>query len=422
MDYTLLPADRYIVVNKSILSDKDRLVIMSLYEPLIGSLGVSLYFTLWNDLNINNIMSKDLIHHHLMVNLKSDISKIKLARESLEAFGLLKCYVKEGSVNDYLYELYSPLTPSEFFNHPILNIVLYNNVGEKEYNELKELYKMPKIDLKEYTEITKKIDEVYDTSKFNLSSDLMDVHKNSLSASSKINYEEIIASIPKSLINEKTFNKKTRELIDNLAFIYNIDTLKMIELIRGCLNEFGGIDKNGLRILARKDYQFKAGALPTLVYRTQPDYLKNPLGDNSKRGRIIAVFENTSPYDFLRHKYHNVKPTARDLKLLEYLIIDLELPPAVVNVLIDYVLRKNNNRFTSAYVETIAAQWKRANLKTAADAMEFAEKEHRKLQKKEPTPKNVKVETPIWFEQNIKDENLSDEEEAELKDLLKEFK
>ena len=420
---TLLPADRYIVVNKSILTDNDRKVIMSLYEPLIGSLGVSLYFTLWNDLNINNIMSKDLIHHHLMVNLKSDISKIKLARESLEAFGLLKCYVKEGSVNDYLYELYSPLTPSEFFNHPILNIVLYNNVGEKEYNELKELYKMPKIDLKEYTEITKKIDEVYDTSKFNLSSDLMDVHKNSLSASSKINYEEIIASIPKSLINEKTFNKKTRELIDNLAFIYNIDTLKMIELIRGCLNEFGGIDKNGLRILARKDYQFKAGALPTLVYRTQPDYLKNPLGDNSKRGRIIAVFENTSPYDFLRHKYHNVKPTGRDLKLLEHLIIDLELPPAVVNVLIDYVLRKNNNKLTAAYVETIASQWKRANLKTAKEAMEFAEKEHqRSLKKATSSTKNTEVmKTPIWFNQKIEDESLSTEEEAELKDLLKEF-
>ena len=420
---TLLPADRYIVVNKSILSDKDRLVIMSLYEPLIGSLGVSLYFTLWNDLNINNIMSKDLIHHHLMVSLKSDISKIKIARESLEAFGLLKCYVKEGSVNDYLYELYSPLTPSEFFNHPILNIVLYNNVGEKEYNELKNLYKMPKIDLKEYTEITKKIDEVYDTSKFNLATDLVDVHKNSIVSSSRINYDEIISSIPKGLISEKTFNKKTRELIDNLAFIYNIDTLKMIELIRGCLNEYGAIDKNGLRILARKDYQFKTGSLPTLVYRTQPDYLKNPLGDNSKRGRIIAVFENTSPYDFLRHKYHNVKPTGRDLKLLEHLIIDLELPPAVVNVLIDYVLRKNNNKLTSAYVETIASQWKRANLKTAKEAMEFAEKEHQRSLKKVPQSiKNTEVvKTPIWFNQKIEDESLNAEEEAELKDLLKEF-
>ena len=419
---TLLPADRYVVVNKSILSNTDREIIINLYEPLIGALAASLYFTLWNDLGVSNMMSRDLIHHHLMVVLKCGIGNIKLARESLEAFGLLKTYVKNGEINDYIYELYSPLTPQEFFNHPILNVVLYNNIGEREYESLKKRYNIPKIDLKDYEDITKKLDDVYDTSKFTLSENIVDRKNSTMMVSSRINFDEIIASIPKNIISEKAFNKKTKELINNLAFIYNIDTLKMIELIRSVLNEYGNIDKNGLRIVARKDYQFKKGALPTLVYRTQPEYLKNPLGDNSKKGRIIAVFENTSPYDFLRHKYHNVKPTARDLKLLEYLIIDLELPPAVVNVLIDYVLRKNNNRFTSAYVETIAAQWKRANLKTAADAMEFAEKEHRKLQKKEPTPKNVKVETPIWFEQNIKDENLSDEEEAELKDLLKEFK
>ena len=63
---TLLPADRYVVINKSILSDTDRSIIINLYEPLIGSLAVSLYFTLWNDLSVNNIMSRDLIHHHLM--------------------------------------------------------------------------------------------------------------------------------------------------------------------------------------------------------------------------------------------------------------------------------------------------------------------------------------------------------------------
>ena len=419
---TLLPADRYVVINKSILSDTDRSIVINLYEPLIGSLAVSLYFTLWNDLSVTNIMSTDLIHHHLMVVLKSGISSIKIARESLEAFGLLKSYVKNGSINDYIYELYSPLTPQEFFNHPILNIVLYNNVGEREYENLKMLYKIPKIDLREYTDITKKLDDVYDTSKFNLSSDLRDKNSNSIMVDSRINFDEIIASIPKNIINEKAFTKKTKELINNLSFIYNIDTLKMTELIRSVLNEFGNIDKNGLRIVARKDYQFKNGTLPTLIYRTQPDYLKNPLGDNSKKGRIINVFENTTPYDFLRHKNQGAKPTARDLKLLEKLVVDLELPPAVVNVLIDYVLRKNKNRLTGAYVETIAAQWKRAGLKTASEAMEFAEKEHKKMQKKEVTiKKQEKVETPIWFDKKITDDGLTEDEENELKDLLKEF-
>jgi len=419
---TLLPADRYVVVNKSILSDTDRAIVINLYQPLIGSLAVSLYFTLWNDLGVTNIMSRDLIHHHLMVVLKSGINSIKVARESLESFGLLKSYVKSGSINDYLYELYSPLTPQEFFNHPILNVVLYNNVGEREYENLKTMYKTPKVDLREYTDVTKKLDEVYDTSKFTLSSDLRDKTNNAIMVESRINFDEIISSIPKNIINDRAFTKKTRELINDLAFIYNIDTLKMTELIRSVLNEYGNIDKTGLRIVARKDYQFKNGTLPTLIYRTQPDYLKNPLGDNSKKGRIINVFENTTPYDFLRHKYHGAKPTARDLKLLEKLVIDLELSPAVVNVLIDYVLRKNNNRLTDAYVETIAAQWKRAGLKTASEAMDFAEKEHKKMQKKEVTKKVAPVETPIWFDKKITDDNLTQEEENELKDLLKEFK
>lgn len=419
---TLLPADRYVVINKSILSDTDRSIIINLYEPLVGSLAVSLYFTLWNDLNISGLMSRDLIHHHLMVVLKSGITSIKTARESLEAFGLLKSYMKSGSINDYIYELYSPLSPSEFFNHPILNIVLYNNIGEKEYQSLKDIYKNPKLDLREYIDVTKKLDEVYDTSKFTLSSDLRDKEKNTILVNERINFDEILSSIPKGLINEKAFTKKTRELINNLAFIYNIDTLKMIEMIRSVLNEYGNIDKNGLRLLARKDYQFKTGTLPTLIYRTQPDYLKNPLGDNSKRGRIIGVFENTSPYDFLRYKYHNVKPTGRDLKLLEKLIIDLELTPAVVNVLIDYVLRKNNNKLTEAYVETIAAQWKRAGLKTASEAMEFAEKEHKKMTKKDAKVKGaVSAPKPIWLGKKTEEEELSQEEEEELKNLLKEF-
>lgn len=419
---TLLPADRYVVVNKSMLTDLDRATIINLYEPLIGALGVSLYFTLWNDLGTLNLISRDLIHHHLMVVLKSDIDKIKLARESLEAFGLLKTYIKNGEINDFIYELYSPLTPQDFFNHPILNIVLYNNVGEKEYENLKNMYKNPRVDLKDYEEITKKLSDVYDTSKFTLSTDLKTTETNDIMVEGKINFDEIIASIPRGIINERAFTKKTKELINNLAFIYNLDTLRMTELIRSVLNEFGNIDKNGLRIVARKDYQFKTGTLPTLVYRTQPEYLKNPLGDNSRRGKIIGFFENTTPYDFLRYKYKGAKPTVRDLKLLESLLIDLELSPAVVNVLIDYVLRTSNNKLIVSYVENLGAQWKRAGLKTASDAMDFAEKEHKKVQKKE-VKKNISVkETPIWFDKKITDNELSGEEEQELKDLLKEFK
>ncbi len=417
---TLLPADRYVVINKTILTDADRKYLISFYEPIIGHLAISLYLILINDLEESKGISRDFTHHHLMSLLKTPLKILKEAREALEATGLLKTYFKKGDVNNYIYEIYSPLSPSEFFNHPILNIVLYNNIGATEYEYLKKQYQKLKVDTKEYIDITKKLDDVMESG-INVS--VVDVKErsiNDIEVKDQVDFDLILSSIPKGIINEKVFTKKTKELINNLAFIYKIDTLKMIELIRSVLNEYGMIDKDNLRINARKMYQFNNGTLPTLIYRSQPEYLKSPVGDNSMRGKIIEMFEKLNPVDFLRNKYGGAKPTNRDIKLIENLIIDLEMPPAVVNVLLDYVLRKNNNKLATNYIETIAGQWKRAGLKNASEAMDFAEKENKKFTKKLDTVKASKE--PVWFNKVEKIEEMSDADKKELENLLKEFK
>lgn len=420
MEVTLLPADRYVVINKSIITNLDHEYLISFYGPIIGSLAVSLYLTLLNDLDAHKQVSRDLTHHHLMSLLKTPLNNLKSARMALEGVGLLKTYYKGGDVNNYIYELYSPLSPSEFFSHPILNIVLYNNIGSSEYEYLKKQYQKIKIDLKEYQDITKEIDEVFESAVSSNSIEVRERSINDISVKNSIDFDLIISSIPMGIINEKVFTKKMKELINEIAFIYKIDTLKMIELIRSVLNEFGMIDKNNLRINARKMYQFNNNALPTLIYRTQPEYLKKPAGDTSMRGKIIEMFESINPVDFLRNKYHGSKPTNRDIKLIEELIIDLEMPPAVVNVLLDYVLRKNNNKLSTNYIETIAGQWKRANLKTAEQAMDFAEKENKKYNKKFDAVKSAKE--PVWFNKVQEKEEMSDTDKEELENLLKEFK
>ncbi len=419
-EVTLLPADRYVVINKTILTDADRKYLISFYEPIIGHLAISLYLVLINDLEESKGVSRDFTHHHLMSLLKTPLKVLKEAREALEATGLLKTYFKKGDINNYIYEIYSPLSPSEFFNHPILNIVLYNNIGATEYEYLKKQYQKLKVDTKEYIDITKKLDDVMESG-INVS--VVDVKErsiNDIEVKDQVDFDLILSSIPKGIINEKVFTKKTKELINNLAFIYKIDTLKMIELIRSVLNEYGMIDKDNLRINARKMYQFNNGTLPTLIYRSQPEYLKSPVGDNSMRGKIIEMFEKLNPVDFLRNKYGGAKPTNRDIKLIENLIIDLEMPPAVVNVLLDYVLRKNNNKLATNYIETIAGQWKRAGLKNASEAMDFAEKENKKFTKKLDTVKASKE--PVWFNKVEKIEEMSDADKQELESLLKEFK
>lgn len=421
---TLLPADVYFVINKTIISEFDKKVIINLYQPIIGPLAVSLYFSFISDLDNLEVNSKIYSHHHLMVNLKNGLDVIKQARESLESVGLIKTFVKiNDNQNNYIYELFSPLTPNEFFNHPILNVVLYNNIGENEYNNLINIYKIKKYDLKDYKDISKSINDTYRSIGNTLKINYEFKEKESLSVNSNdvIDFDLIISSIPNNILSDKAFNKKTKELINNLAFVYDIDNLRMIDLIRLSIGENGMIIKEKLINNVRKYYDFNNnGNLPTLIYRTQPEYLKQGFNDTSNRGKMLYVFENTSPYDFLMGKNKGIKPNSRDLKLLEYLAVELNMKPAVINVLIDYVLRINDNKLNKNYVLAIAGEWVRSNIDTATKAMERAEKEHKKNKNKVFVKKSETV--PVWFNENNDKQDLSENEKNELENLLKDFR
>lgn len=422
-EITLLPADNYVVVNKTILTDNDKVNLINLYEPIVGPLAISLYLTLWSDLDRTLTFSDSYNHHHLMTFLKSNLNDIKEARSALEALGLIKTYYKEGdNINYYIYELYSPISAYEFFNHPILNIVLYNNLGVNEYNNLIKSYKKVNFKYDDYKDISSKLNDTFKSSAYNNfnNENIKNKNSNKPKLDNLIDFDVLKESIPNKVLGNNAFNKKTKELINNLAFIYNLDTLKVSEILRLTIDENGLINKDLFIKEVRKYYEYNnGGSLPTIIYRTQPEHLKSPEGDLSSAGKMVYIFENTTPYDFLKSKYKNNNPTPRDLKLLEYLALELNMPPAVINVLIDYVLRISDNKLNKAYVETIAGQWTRLGIKTAREAMNQAKKEYKKKPKKEI---NKSVKLPTWFDNEQKDINVSEEEKKEIETLLKEFK
>ena len=420
---SLYPADIYQVIDKSLLSEFDRLVLNMLYMPIIGSTAVSLYLKLQSEAK-NTYVSSELTHHHLMTSMGTTLDNIKECRLKLEGLGLLKTYYHSGEINSYIYELYSPVSAEEFFSHPIFNVVLYNNVGKNEYNRLLEYFKLPHISLKDYEEITAPFDGVFKSRNYTLMelSDTDVISKNKLLLKYELDYDFdlLVSSLPKGMFNEKCLNKSTKELIINLSFLYEIDPVSMADVIRSSLNEKGNIDKEELRKNTRKLYQFNNdNRLPSLLFKSQREYLKSASGDNSKRGRIIRVFENHTPYEFLRAKYKGAKPTPRDMKLLEMLLQDIKLNPAVINVLIDYVLRTNNNKLVKGYVETIAGQWKRSGIETAEEAMQTAEKEYKKAYKNSSKQKSKVM--PSWFNENISSTE-EDEQDEEFKNFIEEFR
>lgn len=421
----LLPADTYIVENSSILTEIDKKVIINLYEPIIGSNSVSLYLTLWSDLDKMELISSNYTHHHLMTILKSNLENIKIARESLEAVGLIKTFVKESdSINEYIYELYSPLSAYEFLNHPVLSVLLLNNIGEIEFNNIKRYYRKRSIPKTDYKEITSTMNETFKIveSSTVIDDNIRKYNKLGINLDNNLDYDLIEASIPRGLLNAKALNKKTKELINQLAFVYNLDSIKMSNIIIASIDTVGLIDKDKLRQNARSNYQYNnSGDLPTLIYRTQPAYLKTPSGDTSNKGKIIYAFENTRPYDFLKIKNKNVEPTPRDLRILEHIAVDFNLPAGVINVLVDYTLKVNDGALSKAYIETIASEFSRKGIKTVPDAMNTLIKNRNKGTNIVKNTKKV-VKEPAWLNSNFAPEKMSDEEMQELQNMFEEFR
>ena len=431
---TILPADTYTVINKTVLKEFDRKLITMLYQPIIGYTATSLYFTLIDDLDKREVMSDDLTHHHLMSTMQLKLEQIVIARKKLEAVGLLRTYFKkdQASNNNYVYLLYSPMPASEFLNHPILNIVLYNNLGKTEYDKIVDFFKVPRIHLKDFEDITCRFDQVFSPVSGNVfieNENIMKEVTSKIRIEPKIDFDLLISSIPSNMVSPRCFNDDTKELINSLAYTYGIDDYAMQGLVRNSLNEKGLVDKVELRKSCRNFYQFENnGKLPTLIYSKQPEYLKAPEGDHSKWAKMVYTFESVTPYDFLRSKYKTGEPSLRDLRLIESLLVDQKMNPGVVNVLIAYVLKINNQKLTKSYVDTIAGQWKRLNIETVEEAMKISEKEHKKLKRQlESKNKNQMVKSkattkeevvPDWFDKELKNEEMSEEEASELDQLL----
>jgi replication initiation and membrane attachment protein len=423
----LLPADTYNVVNKTIMNDTDRLILSMLYQPLIGYKALALYFSLWCDLDNTNVMSIEFNHRHLMNMTGFKTEDIVEARKKLEAVGLLKTAFKAGEINNYVYQIYAPLSANEVLTHPFLSIILYNTLGSKEYDRVVEYFKMPKINLNDFKDITTSFSDIFKTGTVFLKECENDIRKresSDIELKVDLDLDLIISSLPKDVITSKTFDKNTCKLLKSISYLYNLDTMQMISLIRNAINEKGNIDKIKLQNNARSFYQFENdNDLPHLIYNTQPHSLREKLNDGSKRSKMIYTFETLAPYDFLRGKYNGSNPTNRDLKLIESLLIDQELSPGVVNVLIDYVLKINDNKLNKNFIETIAGQWKRLNIKTVEDAMKQAEKEHKGYKQKTPTfNRSIKEETvPEWFGKDIDVKKATTEEEEQMKAMLSEF-
>lgn len=403
----MLKEDKYKIIKTTMISDVDKNIVFKLYTPLMGPLAALLYLFFYEEDTLEAKIS------YIMSSLKMTLPQVTIARESLEALGLLKTYQKD---DDYLFILYKPESPKNFFNNPLFNVSLYNNIGSKAYNKLIEYYKIKKLDTSKYKDITASFDDIFESNKKGFVMDIEEDTSNKLYYKENIDINLIKAGLPEEMYKDSTFDMDAIYLLDTLAHIYKLDSLEMTNLLKASL-ENKKINEKKLREDARDLYKFNNyGSMPTIVHRKTRD--KTLVTSSSNQDKILKEFKENSPHDYLKSRYKNGSPSERELKILERILLDYKFKPEVANVLISYVLMVNNERFTEGFVDAVATQWNRLGIDTAEKAMELAKKEASK--KKNKTSRYTKKAPikPEWTGEKIESDDLSLEDQELLKDLL----
>ena len=406
--------DYYQVESASLIADYDYETIINLYQPFIGYAASILYFTFIEELKYQEWIR--VSRHETLFN-KLHMSRVDFldARKKLEGIGLLKSYRKENGEDkamSYIYELYAPKSPNEFFNDVCFRSLLASSVGEKEYNRLLRIYL--KKDVKEkHFEISATYKDIYPQVMINnLPDDIKLLSRFTGDVSTGFKMDVFLNQLKdKYSINKNIFTQEDINEIDRISLLFGISEEYMVDLVFACYHadREAKFDKDELFIQARN----------SIIY---PSIRKNNNSDihlyeeNTAFASKINQMNTTAPYEYFRLITNEAYPSPSDIAILNDLSSKYHLPIGVINALVTYTLENNDMAFPRAYCEKIASQLARLKVQNAMEAYNYLYSHKKKKKVKMPLNNDENIEEQV--ENNEDKENLSSEE---LKKIVEEW-
>lgn len=369
----------------SLIADYDRETLTNLYQPIIGYEAVALYFTLWAEAK-NQKVSSLATHGQIIRRMRINTGDFINARKILEAVGLLKTYVNlQGDTKFFTYELYAPKTPKSFFDDALLFGLLIKQLGETEANKYKTIYKFENTD-EQGRDISASFVEVFnpnfDDPAFIMALDgLPSLGRNSGKIVSEFSYEAFFNEVKRiSQIKEEAFSKKDMKEIERLATLNGVNEINAANAVVSIYDAYAGKGKHVDFAKLTKMFQEDGGMKysPTVEHDNDEPNLNS---GSTELARKINIMEQASPKRFLSILQNGTKPAIADLRLVDDISKNFNLPNCVINALIDFTLSMNNNVLSRAYCEKVAASLAREGVMTTIDAMNYLRKSNRKSTK-----------------------------------------
>lgn len=361
-------SDIYQIRSSHALDHEDYRVMLQLYQPLIGSEAVTLYLTLFSEMNQLTLTKKPSLIARICKITGFSLTSLSQAFSKLEAVGLISTYVKHND-HRYLFDLKMPLSADQFIKHRILNTLLQQRLND-EYEKTIVPFQTYHVDLAHYDDVSAAFTEVFDVQLNNeqvlIEKDYQTKKQNVIEKDYDLDlFYQGLSSLQ---LNRKMFSQEDIRLIQQLGILYKINEVDMLDMVKTNMIN-GHLDKKAFIDYCRNYYDLKMPEKFDEIFHKQSVLLQQPAGE-STLDKHIYYLENISPYDLLKDKLGGREPLKRDLQVIESVLTDLQLEPGVMNALIELTLYKCNQSLPRNFIEAIASQWKRKNIKTVKDAID----------------------------------------------------
>lgn len=409
---SFLAQDDYLVTQANYFSDFLQDVAIALYQPLVGPVALALYLSLWQEVHRHVALTERHPQTDLMALLDIDADQLYTARVRLEAVGLIKTYTTaDARGRYYAYELYAPLSPERFFADDLLGLLLYDRVGDQQYQALVTRFTLTPVRRSEWQDVSKRFTDVYDVTNVltppaavttaRTATAQKDTPAVTLNQDATYDWS-LLASMTANLGLAGDALQANQAALFQLAQFYGLNEPTLARLIGVAADvTTGQLDMARLRRLAEQTYRkvevpaFQAKDAVPATGAAQPattPVASPPAGQLSTADQqLIQQASSMAPRAFLERRKQSINPkmfpSGSEVAAVRKLVSRQVFPEATINVLIDYILQTNDT-VTDAFLNAIANSWLKAGVTTPASAL--AEIKAFKAKQANPAPRRNK--------------------------------
>lgn len=450
-DFGLRPHDNFTVIRHFELTQHHLDILNRLFTPLTGPNAIGVYHYL--NQFVAQQSSDVLTHYIIMSELKINLIDFRKSMDLLEAIGLVQSYAKhDEQLSSFVYKLVQPPSAKQFFNDPMLSVYLFSEVSKQRYIQLKQYFEShDEVDLTQYQNITRKFTDVFKVPRQSINEDTQHIQGEETYdgvdlSEIKFDFELLYDLLESHFVSKQIITKDAKALIIQLATLYGLTPEAMKRIILKSITSAQELSFEELRKQARSYY----------LIEHEQQYPSLQVKDNDAKASIsqttdstvqeddsdgwLEQLETTSPIDMLV-SWSESEPTFKQKLMVEELIEREKLPFGVINILLQFVMLKEDMKLPKSYIFEVASNWKKLGIKTAKQAYEHAKKvnqpksnqssgekgkttyRQQQLPSREMTPKWLEErDNPQYQNKDTVDEDFERDKEAFLKELKETWK